>query len=98
MYKQSIAIFLILLFMAFMTTPTFIVAVDDSIDISFLYDCSEEEKESEKNTSIELIVSNSNNGSSYQINSSDELAIGYYFKPYPKPNINLISPPPDFLS
>lgn len=98
MYKQSIAIFLTVLFMAFIVAPTIIVAVDDSIDVSILYgSCEEEEKENEKNSSLELIASNSNSDSSSISNTNDQLADAYYFKPYPRPNINLISPPPDFL-
>lgn len=42
--RQVLSIFLILLFSAFIATPTFVVLTENSIDISFLHSANEEEK------------------------------------------------------
>lgn len=42
--RQLISLFLILLFSAFIATPTFVVLSGSSIDISYLHSSSEEEK------------------------------------------------------
>jgi len=98
MYKNSIAILFTVLFMAIIIAPTIVVAIDDSIDVSILYGCTEEEeKESEKNKTFELISSNcKNNSLSFSV-SKNELLLGYRFKNYPKPHLNLVYPPPEFI-
>ena len=47
MYKNLVAIFFTILFMAVVSAPTTIVAIDDSINVSILHSSTEEE-ESEK--------------------------------------------------
>ena len=98
MYKNSIAILLTVLFMAIVIAPTIIVAIDDSIDVSFLYQCTEEEeKESEKNKNFELVFFENKNDSKSDLKSKEELQLTYRFKNYPKPHLNLIFPPPEFI-
>ena len=84
--------------MAVVSAPTIIVAIDDSIDISILYSCTEdEEKESEKNKTFELIFSNCKNDALSFAKFDNQSSLGYRFKNYPKPHLNLISPPPEFI-
>lgn len=83
--------------MVFLTVPTVIALVDDSIDISVFYTSSkEEEKGSEKDHEIELLFFELNNPELCFISSEVENNTAYYLKNYPTPHLNLISPPPQF--
>lgn len=99
MFKNSVSIFLTVLFMAFTTVPSILVLVDNSIDISFLMNLSEEEEEkgNGKNKELEVFVSNTAMGSDHFSNSESEDNLGYTYKKYSKPHLNLISPPPEFI-
>ncbi|GAA3644327.1 hypothetical protein GCM10022397_31490 [Flavivirga jejuensis] len=82
--------------MVFLTTPTIITIVDDSIDISFFFSSSEEEeKGGEKNKDKEVLFFEFNiNELDFDSNEAKN-NLEYYFKNYPKPHLNLISPPPE---
>lgn len=94
MNKKTIAIFFTLLFMALITAPTIIIAVDDSVDISMFYSITEEENE---NIKMPFPENNFNDFVSLFSTDSNEYLV-YCFKKYPKPHLNLISPPPEFIS
>ncbi|WP_156133133.1 hypothetical protein [Lacinutrix sp. Hel_I_90] len=85
--------------MAFTTLPSILVFVDNSIDISFLMNVSEEEEEkgNTKNKELEVFVSNTSLGSDHFSNSETEDNVRYTYKKYSKPHLNLISPPPEFI-
>ena len=93
MLKRNIAIFFTVLFMAIITAPSIIMAVDNSIDISVFYSLSEEEE----NNNFKLVFSEANE----EINLFKDLFkknnLSYFFKNYSKPHLNLIFPPPDFI-
>lgn len=92
MSKKAIAILFSILFVAFISAPSIIVAVDENVDVSIFYSITEEENESFK-----FPLSNSDFNeleNLYATNAQDYL--GYYFKNYSKPHLNLISPPPDY--
>lgn len=82
--------------MVIISAPTIIISFDDSVDVSYFYGMGEEEEESEN---VKLLFDNT-------LEFSEELFtlktnihfIGYAFKSYPKPHLNLISPPPEFIS
>lgn len=96
MSRQVISIFFSVVFVAFLTAPTIIVLVDDSIDISVFYTSSEEEeKGNEKNKDVEKIIFEPpfTTESFAQSNMVNELE--YIYKEYAKPHLNLISPPPE---
>lgn len=98
MYKKSIALLFSLLFVAMLSLPSIIIAVDNSIDISFFYDFAEQEEEkgSEKNKiDIELLFTDLNDSETELASTNAENDLEYYFKKYSKPHLNLISPPPD---
>jgi hypothetical protein len=94
--KYRAAIFFTILFMAIISAPTIITSIDKSVDISCFFGIGEEEEESEN---LKLVIEN-------DIELSEDLFViktrgsilGYSFKTYPKPHLNLISPPPDFIS
>ncbi|GAA4935744.1 hypothetical protein GCM10023314_05100 [Algibacter agarivorans] len=96
MSRRIVSILLSSLFLLFLTAPTIIFLVDDSVDVSAFYASSEEEeKASEKNKEIELLFLELNNSDLDFASSEVENNLGYYFKNYPKPHLNLISPPPE---
>lgn len=76
------------------------MAIDDSIDISFIFDISEEEEEKgkESNKEFEKFIVDLD----LEIEDFRSLEckqhLGYTYKKYPKPHLNLISPPPEFIS
>ncbi|MDO6491252.1 MAG: hypothetical protein ACSHW4_07730 [Cellulophaga sp.] len=92
MYKKIISIFFTVLFLAFLSAPTIITMVNDSVDISAFYSMSEEE---EGHNAKKFL--NSDNFSEIDISYVEEKSKqAYTSKKYPRPLINLVSPPPDF--
>ena len=93
--KYRIAIFFTILFMALISAPTIILSFDDSVDVSSFYGINEEE-ESEN---LKLVFEDISEDSEHVlVVLKDVHVIGYAFKAYPKPHLNLISPPPEFIS
>ncbi|WP_241491422.1 hypothetical protein [Lacinutrix mariniflava] len=80
--------------MAIITAPSIIVALDDSVDISVFYSMSEEEEE---NHNLKLVFHNNEEDLLCLENVLIINNLGYFFKNYSKPHLNLISPPPDFI-
>ena len=97
MSRNQVSIFLSLLFVLLISAPTVISIVDDSIEIAVFFNSAEEEEEKgqEKNIELELLFSNSDLVN-LNITCSEEIDnLGYYFKTYPKPHLNLFFPPPE---
>ena len=93
-FKHRIAVFFTIIFMALIAAPTVIMTIDDSVDISCFYSLSEEENEN-----IKLPFDNNlQDSESLIIFKIDAHSIGYAYKTYPKPHLNLISPPPELNS
>ena len=92
MHKNTIAIFFSMLLLALISAPSIIIAIDDSVDISMFYSITEEEEESSK---IQLQSPDNFKDSECVFTYFDVEDIEYYFKNYPKPHLNLISPPPE---
>lgn len=98
MSKKVVSIFLSVIFLLFLVTPTIIIMVDNTIDVSIAFSSSEEEeKGNEKNLDIEVLFSKLKDNDSRLVFAVSENNLGYYFKNYPKPHLNLISPPPEYL-
>ena len=98
MPKNLISIILSVIFVVFLVAPTVIAIIDDSVDISVFYTSSEEEEKGiDKNKDVEVLVYYSNTLESCFISNEQENHTGYFFKNYPKPHLNLISPPPEFI-
>jgi hypothetical protein len=99
MSRNLVSVFLSILFLAFIAGPTVVVMIDDSIDISIYYASSsseEEENGAPKIKEVNILVSESDISETDIFSNDDENHLEYYFKNYPKPHLNLISPPPDF--
>lgn len=91
MSKKTIAILFSFLFVALITAPTIITVIDDTVDVSIFYSITEEENEN-----IKLpFPDHSFNGLESLFAQDSKENLGYYFKNYPKPHLNLISPPPE---
>ncbi len=98
MSKNLLAILFSLLFLTLVMAPTIIVVVDNTIDISFVYDISEEEEEigSEHSKELEKVVVDFGI-EVIGIKTTEDLEdLRYTFKSYKKPHLNLICPPPEF--
>ncbi|MFI1744599.1 hypothetical protein [Thalassobellus sediminis] len=96
MRRSIISILLSTIFVVLLVAPTVILLVDDSIDITTFYASSEEEEKGiEKSKDKEVFFSEYNSiESDFALNVAEN-NVQYYFKKYAKPNLNLISPPPD---
>jgi len=91
MSKRTIAILFSFLFLAFITAPSIIIAIDDTADVSIFYNVAEEENEI-----LKLPFPESDCNDLYKVFFTDANEyLGYYFKNYPKPHLNIISPPPE---
>ena len=93
--QKKSAIFFTILFMAIICAPSVIMSFDDTIDVTIL--CGENEEEEKENFKLLFEFTNLNSDDSIGDNN-DNSNIGYTFKTYPKPHLNLISPPPEFIS
>jgi hypothetical protein len=93
--KNKIAIFFTIFFMAIVAAPSLIMSIDESIDMTCFYGENEEE---EKEGFKLLYEFTSQHDEDSVVNNSNSTIIGYTFKNYPKPHLNLILPPPEFIS
>lgn len=95
MYKNSIAIFFTVLFLAMCSAPSIIAAMDDTIDLSVILSLTEqEEKEGNEIKDIEILLSELNQLETKTGSAENSSNLGYYFNDYSKPHLNLFSPPP----
>jgi len=90
MSKQGISVLFSVIFLLFIAAPTIITMVDDTVDVSIIFSTAEEEEKGFK-----IVFSNEKANESDLAFTSIENNLGYYFKNYPKPHLNLISPPPE---
>lgn len=96
MLKTVVSSFFLILFLGFISAPTIIHTIDDTIDISFFYSLSEEEERGHQTIKNFEIISSDFNFTDFLFASKlNSNTIGYNFKKYPKPHLNLISPPPE---
>lgn len=93
-FKYLAAIFFTILFMALICAPSIILSFDDSADVSSFYSINEEEEKE----IVKLVFNNTLDkyDSSFEDKAINQL-IGYTFRQYPDPFLNVIFPPPDFI-
>ncbi|MDO7173484.1 hypothetical protein [Mariniflexile sp. AS56] len=96
MIRKAVAIFFTTLFMALIMAPSVIVVLDDSIDTSIFYSIAEEE-ENGKTKKLVSPFSLLNSDSIIGFKLKTQRFFSYQFKNYPKPHLNLISPPPEHI-
>lgn len=96
MSKILVSTFFLLIFTWLIAAPTVISIVDDSVDISIFYSLSEEEEKGHETVkNIDVLSSNYNTSDLLFASKLNSNTIGYNYKTYPKPHLNLISPPPE---
>jgi hypothetical protein len=78
--------------MALISAPSIITAMDDSFDVSIFYSITEEEETAKILLEIKPVEAEH-----LEFDYSDN-NLGYYYKSYSKPHLNLIFPPPEFIS
>ena len=98
MNKRLVSTLLAIFLTVVVVAPTLISIVDNTVEVG-LFETSEEEKDTrgENKAEIEKLLTNH----SHRVFSSEILNfrnnLGYCFKVYPKPHLNLISPPPELV-
>ncbi|MFD0990376.1 hypothetical protein ACFQ1R_09730 [Mariniflexile jejuense] len=96
MNKRITAFFFTILFTALITAPTIIVVLDDSVDTSIFYSITEEEETGKiKNVVSPFSLVSSEFAIHFTLKNNQ--IFNYRFKSYPKPHLNLISPPPEYV-
>ena len=85
-YKYRSAIFFTIVLMGLISAP--------SVDVTCFYSITEEEENHAEKLIFEKI--NLDTASLFEDHTNTN-HIGYTFKNYPIPHLNLISPPPDFI-
>ena len=92
--KNKIAIYVTILFMALISAPTVIMTIDDSIDTTCFLSVNEEEE----NANAKLLFDKDHQTPEFLFEDQENThLIGYTFKQYTKPHLNLVFPPPDFI-
>ena len=92
--NHTIAIFLTAIFLGIIVTPTIIITVDDTVDISSFYGMGEEEESEEFKLVLHLEdFKNEANEIIFNIIPFNKHRV----KTYSKPHLNLVSPPPEFI-
>lgn len=92
--SKKAAIFFTILFLAIISAPSIIMSFDNTIDITCFYGENEEEEKESMKLLFELNVHNIEFSLPENNNNQNDV---YAFKNYPKPHLNLISPPPEFI-
>ena len=97
MFKKALAAFFMVLFMGLIVTPSVVVALDSSIDTSIFFSFAEEE---ENGNSITVLspFSIADNELNTIFDVKGHKSFNYQCKNYPKPHLNLISPPPENIA
>lgn len=96
MSRNLVSLSFSIIFLAFLLAPTVIAMMDDSKDVSMFFTSTEEEEKSiDKNKEVEVLFFEIENHQFDNLSLSSENNLAYRFKNYPKPHLNLISPPPD---
>lgn len=96
MPKIIVSFFFFILFTALISAPTILHAIDDTIDVSIFYSLSEEEEQGHETIkNLEILPSDHTHLDVLFLSNTPMDRIDYCFKKYPKPHLNLISPPPE---
>lgn len=96
MSKKRVSIFFSILFLLFITAPTVVTLVDNSIDITFIYSTSEEEQENHStDKNVKLFVAQFKTTDIEFTAFKEAKHLMHCSKTYAKPYLNLVFPPPE---
>ncbi|WP_026754589.1 hypothetical protein [Sediminibacter sp. Hel_I_10] len=99
--KDSIVAYVfLLLFAVIIIAPVAIMILDDDADVSCFYSISEEEENNgnEKNKALDLLIFKPILGPFSNFDVERPLTMAYATRKYSKPQLNIVSPPPKFIS
>jgi hypothetical protein len=92
---KKIAYILSFIFLSFVSGPTIISLIDDSVDISFAFTVNEEENSSKNLVSFESVIEeNYSNHASIEYLKTHEKEGYSYSKNYHQVYLEVVSPPP----
>lgn len=97
MYKNKIAVFFSIVFLAFIIAPAVITAVDNTVDVSFFYSNSEEESSIKQAEKVNIILSPLKINEFVFSSTKKVSALMHPNKNYTKPYLNMVFPPPENL-
>ena len=98
MSKETASKFSIILMILMLITPIVWVAVDQSMEYTFLLSDAEEESQgAEKEYDIELWFPNFKSRNTPYFKGLSKNRLEYFFKKYSQPHSAIISPPPDLF-
>jgi hypothetical protein len=81
----------------FLSAPTVIAMVDDSVDVSLFFSMAEEEENGHiKSKNVQDIILENLDYNDFISLKEEKNDLSYYVENYSKPFLNLISPPPKF--
>lgn len=89
-FSHKIAMLFAIFFIAIVAAPTLIISMDDNVDVTFFFG----ENEEEENLKLLFEITTTDSENQILVKNSDNRD-SYTFKNYPKPHLNLISPPPE---
>lgn len=97
MFRNFVALFFLSIFIGYTSLPTVISVLDTDIDILIFVDVNEEEsKEKEISKDLEIEIMEIKNADLNFNNKKSLVLVGHYFINYSKPQLNMVSPPPEF--
>lgn len=97
MFRKFVALFFLSVFIGYTSLPTVISVLDTDIDISLFIDVNEEEsKEKETSKDLEIEIMEIKNADLNFNNLKTLVLAGHYLNNYSKPQLNMVSPPPEF--
>ncbi|MCL5127045.1 MULTISPECIES: hypothetical protein [unclassified Algibacter] len=97
MSRNLVSIFFLFAFLVFLSAPTVIAIVNDSVDISLFFSMAEEEENGNpKIKNIKDIILENLDNEDFVSLKQEKNHLNFYVKKYSKPYLNLISPPPKF--
>ena len=97
MSRNLVSIFFLFAFVVFLSAPTIIAMVNDSVDVSLFFSMAEEEENGHpKSKNVKDIILENQDQEDFISLADEAVHLSYYVKNYSKPYLNLISPPPKF--
>lgn len=92
---NKIAIFLVVLFVGFLGTPTIVSYLDESVDISMAFTASEEENSAKNQIFLEYTIQDSNSGCTSLHFLQEQAAFNHFYKDGSGLiTLDVLSPPP----
>lgn len=84
--------------MAFLATPSIVAYIDNSVDISFVFNVNEEESSSTNKINLEYKIEETSNHLSIQYLQDKKNSVAYYIANYSSINLDIIIPPPRLIA